>query len=134
MALVGAIEERLGFLDLFGGDDRDQADAHVEGAQHLVLLDVAEVLQVFEERRDGPTGEVDDGRGAAGQDARQVLRDAAAGDVRHAADDAGGSELPDDAEVAAVGTHEGGASLVLELVDVVVRVVMGDLEEQLARE
>ena len=83
----------------------------------------------------GPSREVDDGGDAAGQDAGKVFGDAAAGDVGHAADDFGpGSELPDDGEVAAVGAHEGCAGLVLELVDVLVGAVVGDLEEQLAGE
>jgi hypothetical protein len=77
---------------------------------------------------------------APGQDAREVRRDAAAGDVGEAADQREAAlrlragELLDDREIAAVGAHEGRAGLVLELVDVVVGGVAGDLEEELAGE
>ena len=91
-------------------------------------------LEVLEERWDGPGGEVDDGAHALGDDAGEVLRDAAAGDVGHAADDFCAGELFDDGEVAAVGAHEGGAGLVLELVDVLLGAVFGDFEEELAGE
>ena len=49
VAFVGAVEDGFGLLYFFGGDDDDEADTHVEGAEHLVLGYVAEVLQVFEE-------------------------------------------------------------------------------------
>ena len=89
MAFVGAVEDGLGLLDLFGWDDGDEADAHVEGAQHLVLVHVAERLQMLEQRGYVPGGQVDQRAHALWEDARQVLRDAAAGDVGHAADDFG---------------------------------------------
>ena len=131
---LARLRTALAFLTVSAGHDDDEADAHVEGAQHLVLRDVAEVLQVLEEGRDGPSGEIDDGAHALGQDAGEVLGDAAAGDVGHAAHDCRRGELLDDGEVAAVGAHEGGAGLVLELVDVLLGAVFGDLEEQLASE
>ena len=46
----------------------------------------------------------------------------------------GAGELLDDGEVAAVGAHEGGAGLVLELVDVLVGAVLCYFEEELAGE
>jgi len=41
VAFVGAVEDGFGLLHFFCGDDDDQADAHVEGAEHLVLGYVA---------------------------------------------------------------------------------------------
>ncbi len=40
-ALVHAGEGEAGFFDEVGGDDGDQADAHVEGAEHLVVIEAA---------------------------------------------------------------------------------------------
>jgi len=134
VAFVGSVENGFGFFDLFGGDDDDEADAHVEGAEHLVLGYVAQMLQVLEEGWDGPAGEVDYGAHALRNDAGEIFCDAAAGDVGHAADDFCSGELFDDGEVAAVGAHEGGAGLILELVDVLLWAVLGDFEEELAGE
>ena len=134
MPLVGAVENRLRLLKLLRGDDGDETDAHVEGAEHFVLLDIAEVLEMGEQRRNLPGGEVYDRVQTLGENARQVLRDAAAGDVGHARDKAARGELPDDAEVAAVRAHEGRAGLVLELVDVVIGAIFCDFKQQLAGE
>ncbi len=41
VALVGAVQDGFGFLDLLGGDDGDEAYAHVEGAEHLFAIDVS---------------------------------------------------------------------------------------------
>ena len=134
MAFVGAVEDGFGFGELFGGDGGDEANAHVEGAEHLVLGDVAEMLEVFEQRRGCPGGEVDDRAHAFGQDAGEVFRDTATGDVGHARGDFGGGKLLDDGKIAAVGAHKGRAGLVLELVDVVLGVIVGDFEEEFAGE
>ncbi len=87
---------------------------------------------MLEERRGLPGGEVHYGAHALGNDAGKVLRDAAAGDVGHAVDYFCAGELFDYGEVAAVGAHEGGAGLVLELVDVLLGAVLCDFEEELA--
>ena len=68
--------------------DDDQADAHVERAQHLVVGDVA-ALAAAAGRAAAPSTRR---RSIAApqpvrQDARQVVGDAAAGDVRHALDE-----------------------------------------------
>ena len=148
VALVGAVEDGFGFFDVLGRDDCDEADAHVEGAEHFFLLHVAELLEVSEERGDFPGAEVDVGVEAFGEDAGEILGDAAAGDVGHALDEssgggsvgriewggAGGGELADNGKIGAVGAHEGGAGLVLEVVDVLLGTVFGDFEEELAGE
>ena len=141
VALVGAVEDGLYLLDLLGGDDGDEADAHVEGAEHLVFGDVAEVLQVLEERGDFPGGEFDVGVEAAGRMRGRfsvmpppvmwaMPRDETGG-VPGVAGPRG--ELLDDAEVAAVGAHEGCAGLVLELVDVLLGAVAGDVSKRSLR-
>ena len=138
MALIGAIEDGLRLLHLLGVDDDDETDSHVERAQHLILFDVAELLEMLEERWHGPACQVHDSRGSTRQNAGQVLGDATSGDMSHAADQAhfgtSSGELFDDREVAPVSAHEGCAGLVLELVDVLVWAVVGDFEEQLAGE
>ena len=69
-----------------------------------------------------------------GQDAREIVRDAAAGDVGHARGVVAGGELLDEAEVAAVGLHQGSAGFFLERVDVLLGLVLRDFEEELAGE
>ena len=86
----------------------------------------------------GSTGQLPSSTTAAsafGQDARQVFGDAAAGDVGHAVD-AGRLAVSFlmTLQVAAVGLHQRGAGLVLEGVDVLVGLVLGDFEEELAGE
>ena len=134
MAFVSPVEDGFGLLDLFGGDYDDEADAHVEGAEHFVLLDVAQVLEVFEERWDCPGGEVNDCAHALGDDAGKIFGDASAGDVGHTVDQFRAGELLDDGEVAAVYAHESRAGLVFELIDVLLGPVFAYFEEELAGE
>ena len=95
------------------GIEGDEADAHIEGAEHLVLLDIAELLQVLEDGQNRPAAELDVGGGVFGQDARQVLGDSATGDVGHAAGVIAGGQLFDEAQVAAVSLHERGPGFLL---------------------
>ena len=134
VAFVSTVEDGLGFLYSLGRNYDDEADAHIEGAEHLILFDIAELLEMLEERRDGPGGEVDGCAHAFGDDAREVLGDASAGDVGHTVDDFGPGELLDDGEVAAVGAHEGGTGLVLEFVDVLLGAIFRDFKQQFAGE
>ena len=57
--------------------------ADLQHAVHLVLVDVAFFLQPVEHRRAGPAGHVDHCLGALRQHARDVVEQAAAGDVGH---------------------------------------------------
>ena len=96
-------------------------------------LDVAELLQVLEERRNGPAREVDDRvqcRVGRMRGRFSVMPPPVMWAMPRTMPARG--ELLDDGEVAAVGAHQGRAGLVLELVDVLVRAVACDLEEQLA--
>ena len=65
--------------------DEHHADAHVEDAEHLLALDVA-LLAAGSWKSVGhrPAAALDHGVGVLGQDARQVVGEPAAGDVRHA--------------------------------------------------
>ena len=56
------------------GDDQDQADPHVEDAEHLVVGDAAERLEPGEDRRDVPRAACRADRQALGQDARAGCR------------------------------------------------------------
>ena len=70
--------------DGVGGDDEDHADAHVEDAVHLGVLDAAALLDEAEDGGDVPRVEVDSGGDAVRQAAGDVALEAAAGDVGHA--------------------------------------------------
>jgi hypothetical protein len=64
----------------------DQTNPHIEGPQHVVVGHTARSRQPCEEWRDTPRTTIDDRTGACGENARKVLGDASAGDVRHALD------------------------------------------------
>ena len=81
------LDERLG---LIARRDDDQADAHVERAHHVV--DRQRCRSRCSQRKSGGTshdGHSTTARGAVRKHARQVVGNAAAGDVRHALDAAG---------------------------------------------
>ena len=80
----------------------DQADAHVERPQHVVVRHAAGLLQPLEDRRDAATPRDRSTALRAGrQDARQVVGDPAAGDVRHALD-----QRPTRAAAGSTGRYE----------------------------
>ena len=62
----------------------NQSDTHVEGAQHLFLLDAAQLLQMGEDGRRRPGAGLNHGGDGLGQYAGQVFGNAAAGNVGHA--------------------------------------------------
>jgi hypothetical protein len=130
----GAVEQVFGACELVGGDGGDEADAHVESPHHLVFRDLAELAEVLEDGKHGPGADFDLRGGAFGQDAREIFRDAAAGDVRHASGEARSYELLDDVEVAAVRLHERRASFFFDGGDVLGGLVAGDFKEELAGE
>ena len=59
---------------------------HVEDPVHLVAVDLALTLDELEDRRHLPGGSVDLGVADLRQNTRNVVREASAGDVRHAVD------------------------------------------------
>ena len=70
---VGEEAEQVGHVA--GGAHKDQTDAHVEGAQHFVVGDLAGALQPREQRRHRPTGSIERKRPAGGRaQARQCRR------------------------------------------------------------
>ena len=88
------------------GDDRAEADAEIEDAAQLILVDVAR--EPLEHGRPLPCVPVDLGRAAGGEDAREVAEDAAAGDVRERA--RATAETARDVEVEACRRKEIGPS------------------------
>jgi putative transposase len=72
-----------------GGADEDQADPHVENAEHLGVADAAGALEPGKQRRRRPAGPVQREAAPLRKRARQILRNAPAGDVRHALDRSG---------------------------------------------
>ncbi len=85
---------------------QDHADPHVEGPEHLVVVDPPLRLEVVEDRRHRPGPDVDARRDAAGQDAGNVVGEAAAGDVRQAVDGAGRDQPAQRRQVGAVHLQE----------------------------
>jgi len=128
----GAVEQRLGARELGSGNGSDEADAHVESAHHLFLRDLAEVTKVVEDGQHRPGAELDLCGGALGQNAGQVLGDASTGDVGHAGGHAGGDQLLNHVQVAAVGLHQRRACFFLDGGDVLRGFVSGDFEQQFA--
>lgn len=90
-----------------GLHDDAVADAHVEDAAHLVLGDVAVLLEELEDGEDGPGGGVDAGVDFVVQGADEVVGESAAGDVGHAGDDLLHAVLPHGADDG-VGVDAGG--------------------------
>ena len=67
--------------------DQRVTHTHVEDVPHLGAIDVAFALQELEDRRHFPGTQIDLRIKIVGERARQVARQAAAGDVGHACDD-----------------------------------------------
>ena len=71
-------EGRVGGL---GADDHSHAHAHIEGVEHIVLVDAALFLEQTENGGCFDSGLVDPGAQAVGDAAGDILIEAAAGDV-----------------------------------------------------
>ena len=96
------MERRQHALDVGPGADHDQADSHVEGAEHLLAIDPAAVFDQPEEGRHVPRPEVDRCRAPIGQRPWEVLCHSAARDVGHALHQIRGEQGAERAEVRAV--------------------------------
>src|SRR5215467_5376797 len=130
--LARAITYGFGLFKFLCGNDKQHADAHVEGAQHFVLRNVTERLQVSKDGQHGPRSELDHGSRPAGQNARKIFGDASAGDVRQRRNALGHQQFLDDCPIAAVCLHELVADLALDLVDVSFRLVFRYFEQKFA--
>src|SRR5689334_24571365 len=80
--LAALLEVGFDGLHKFWRDHQNHSHAHVEGLKKLVGVNLSDLAEIFENCGNGPGGEIDFGFDAAWEDARQVPRDAAAGDVR----------------------------------------------------
>src|ERR1700722_12545541 len=74
-----------GLIGTLGLDDGDHADAAIERAMHLPLLNRTSASQPFEHRLPGPRTSLEYHLESGAQRARNVLAQAAAGDVRERA-------------------------------------------------
>src|SRR5467141_992326 len=110
----GTLQQRLRFLKFLGGNHDQHAQAHIEGAKHFFLGDVAQFLEVLKDGKDRPGAEFNHGGRALGQHSGQVLGDATARDIRQGDDAFARNHLPNDRPVAAMGPHEFVADLVLD--------------------
>jgi len=82
------------------GHDEDHADAHVERLQQFVSLDFSKHGEKFKDGRNRPRGEVDLRFNASGKNARQIARNAAAGDVRQSGNPAARDDILERGSVA----------------------------------
>ena len=95
---------------------------------------VAEGLHVSKDGQHRPGAEFDHSRDPARQNARQVFGDTSTSDVRHGGNALSRKQLLDNRPIAAVGVHQFVADLALDLVDISLGLVLGDIEEQLTGE
>src|SRR6266851_676995 len=128
----GALQQRLRFLEFFGGNHDQHTEAHIEGAEHFFFSDVAEFLQMFKDGQDRPGTQLDHGRRAFGQHTGQVLGDATASNMRQGRDTLAGDHLANDRPVTAMGPHQFVADLVLDLADKGLKGIARDFKEQFA--
>ena len=98
------------------------------------MRDVAQLLQVFKDRQNGPASEFNRSGNIFWQNARQIFRDAAAGDVRHARDQIRRRQLADDVQIAAVRLHQRDASFFFQFIHVVVSSVARGFKKQFSRQ
>ncbi len=80
-----AVEQRLDLLEFLRWHHQHHADAHIEGAHHLLLRMLPSFCRWLKIGSTGQLAHLDHRGSAFGQNARQIFRDAAAGDVRHRA-------------------------------------------------
>src|SRR5580700_11716532 len=133
VALFAAtLEDGLRLFELLRRIHDDHADTPNDGAEHVVPRNIPDGLQVLEDRQHWPRMEFDDRAHALGEHARQVFGDASAGNVGHGAHGFRFDHAAHDGPVALVSPHQLGANLTLDLIDIGVGCVAGDLEEQLA--
>ena len=90
--LAGLAERAGNGIGLARSDDHNHADAAIEGAQHLGLGDAAGARQPAEHRRRRYGVEIEIRAEPFRQNARNVVRKAAAGDVGERLDGAGGAQ------------------------------------------
>ena len=115
-----------------GGHRADHPHSHVERPVHLVVGDSPEPLQHLEDRKHGPAPAIDPRRHALGQDAREVVGDPAAGDVRETMDEPLFDRALESRQVRTVLGQERRADRRREPGDDVARGFPRDVEEDLA--
>src|SRR5260370_10686432 len=103
---AAAFDHRLYALELFGRHHQHHADAHIKGAHHVVLGNVAYLLHVAEHRQYWPRSHLHHRCHAFGQYAWKIVRDAAADDVCHGVDHVDGYQLFQDRPAPLVLAHE----------------------------
>src|SRR5262245_39904694 len=77
------LDQALHPLELLSRNHQHHAYTHIEGPHHVVVRDIADLLHMVEYRQHRPGTCLHNGRGAFGQHAGQIVRNAAAGDVGH---------------------------------------------------
>ena len=98
------------------------------------IVDVASLLNAREDRRHDPRGSIDARRAPGRKDARQILGDAAAGDMRHPLDQARLNQRTHGGEVRPVRREKRVANGRTKLRDERVRRQPGQVEEHVTRE
>src|SRR5215470_527508 len=131
-ALSRSLERPPGAVDFARAYHEEIADAHVEGAAHLGVLHLSARLDDLEDGRHRPRPRVDDGLAAFGEDAREILGDAAARHVGHGEDGHAAQELEDGLDVDARRLEELVGHRATEARHHVVRPQLEPLEDHLA--
>src|SRR5581483_1906136 len=116
--LADTLQHRLGLLEFRGRHYQQHAHSHVEGAQHLFLRDISQLLQMFEDRKYGPGSQLDHRGRTARQHPWQVLGNPAAGDVGQGCHALPVNQFSQHRPVTLVGAHQFIPHLVLDLVHV----------------
>ncbi len=131
-------EVRLDLSGGFGGDDQDEAQAHVEDVEHFLLFDIGERFQPGEDRVRLPALAVDRHAAVFGDDSDEVVGDAASRDVCEAVDRGVALELLEQADdwfgVDFGRFEESLTDCAVEFGDVGVDFQLGDLEDGFADE
>jgi len=118
------LPHRLGVLSAHRGE---QAEPHVEGAEHFGLGDLADACDLVEEGRARPGRAIEARDDSVGQHAREVARQAAARDVRQSVHVASGEHGGGRASVDACGLQQGSAQGTVQRLELGVEVVAGSL-------
>src|SRR6516164_1177207 len=116
--LATTFEDGLCLLELLGGNHQHHADAHVEGAHHVVVRNVPDGLQVTEDGENGPGVDFDNGSRSFGKHAREVLGNASPANVSHGADRLGFNHAAHNRPLALVRAHQFAADFAFDLVHV----------------
>src|SRR5437868_7646746 len=119
-------------LGVDGLYDQNHSDPHIECSIHLLFAYVRGIAKNLKNRQHRPRPQFYLDRGSLGQDTRNVLKQAAAGDVRESLYRAGSKQRPERAQIAAVRLQELFANRASKLIDVDLDRMSGSFQQELS--